>query len=297
MRFLLLLLLLLPSLALGEGLEGVKSWAYQLQNAKPDEFKGFSLVVLDPSDVSGWRKGALERLKSQGVIPLAYLSVGEAEDYRAYWKRDWKENPPKWLGPENRNWKGNYAVKYWYPRWKGLLFKEVDRILKMGFEGIYLDRVDQFLYWSEERGLLSKREAAKRMALLVKELSRYCKERASVCYVVPQNGVEILKFAPWLVRFVDGWSAESLFFTDGRPTPKEEFLYALKYYELLKERGKLLLSVEYLWDPKAPLESLTKLRFYYFEAKRAGFVPYGSTVDRQLAVLVVVPSIQPPERR
>ena len=46
-------------------------------------------------------------------IVLAYLSIGEAEDYRSYWQRDWSVSPPAWLGAENPDWPGNYAVNYW----------------------------------------------------------------------------------------------------------------------------------------------------------------------------------------
>lgn len=35
---------------------------------------------------------------------LVYLSVGEAEDYRPYWKAAWKKRPPAWLGSSNSAW-------------------------------------------------------------------------------------------------------------------------------------------------------------------------------------------------
>lgn len=44
---------------------------------------------------------------------LAYMSIGEAEDYRYYWKDEWKDHPPGWMAGENPDWPGNYKVKYW----------------------------------------------------------------------------------------------------------------------------------------------------------------------------------------
>jgi len=31
-------------------------------------------------------------------LVIAYMSIGEAEDYRYYWKEEWRKNPPEWLG-------------------------------------------------------------------------------------------------------------------------------------------------------------------------------------------------------
>ena len=58
----------------------VKNWAYQLQNADPEEIK---------------------KIKDSGKIPVAYISIGEAENYRFYWTDEWYNNPPEWLGKEN----------------------------------------------------------------------------------------------------------------------------------------------------------------------------------------------------
>ena len=43
-------------------------------------------------------------------LVLAYMSIGEAEDYRYYWQKDWERNKPSWLDAENPDWPGNYKV-------------------------------------------------------------------------------------------------------------------------------------------------------------------------------------------
>jgi cysteinyl-tRNA synthetase len=55
---------------------------------------------LTSSDISQlWTKqGGGERLV------IAYMSIGEAEDYRYYWQPDWNSNPPGWLHGENTEW-------------------------------------------------------------------------------------------------------------------------------------------------------------------------------------------------
>ncbi len=101
----------------------------------------------------------LRRLKAKANggkrLVLCYVSIGEAEEYRDYWKQGWRPGRPAFLGPENPHWKGNYAVKYWEPAWQALFVDGEDsylsRVLSAGFDGIYLDKVDEF-EWFEEHG-------------------------------------------------------------------------------------------------------------------------------------------------
>lgn len=82
---------------------------------------------------------------------LAYLSIGEAEDYRPYWQAAWKAAPPSWLEAENPDWPGNYKVRYWMEDWQRLLLGGEDsrlhRIVDAGFDGVYLDIIDAFEYF------------------------------------------------------------------------------------------------------------------------------------------------------
>jgi cysteinyl-tRNA synthetase, unknown class len=84
-------------------------------------------------------------------LVICYLSIGEAENYRYYWKNDWNTIPPKWLGPENTNWTGNFSVEYWNTEWQNIIYgttdSYLDRILSVGFDGAYLDLIDVFKYY------------------------------------------------------------------------------------------------------------------------------------------------------
>jgi len=101
----------------------------------------------------------LKRLKVKANggrrLVLCYVSIGEAEDYRFYWQKGWKPGNPAFLGPENPQWKRNFAVKYWEPTWQAIFVggKEsyLSRVQAAGFDGIYLDRVDEY-EWFEEHG-------------------------------------------------------------------------------------------------------------------------------------------------
>ncbi len=89
-------------------------------------------------------------------LVLCYMSIGEAEDYRYYWKSEWDTDPPRWLAEENPDWPGNYKVRYWDPDWQAIIFggpdAYLDRIIAAGFDGVYLDIVNAFEHFEGEVG-------------------------------------------------------------------------------------------------------------------------------------------------
>lgn len=110
-------------------------------------YAGDSLTVSDISSLSVKANGSAR-------LVIAYMSIGEAEDYRYYWKNEWNNNPPSWMAGENPAWPGNYKVKYWDPQWQSLIFgtsgSYLDFIINAGFDGAYLDIIDAFEYFMNE---------------------------------------------------------------------------------------------------------------------------------------------------
>ena len=85
-------------------------------------------------------------------LVVAYMSIGEAEDYRWYWKPEWAADPPSFLDAENPDWPGNYKVRYWDPEWRKIIYYGEDgaylqKILDAGFDGVYLDIIDAYEYY------------------------------------------------------------------------------------------------------------------------------------------------------
>lgn len=117
----------------------------------------YDLLLIDAFGPEGelMQNSDLSRLKEKASggqrLLIAYLSIGEAEDYRYYWKEDWNNNPPSWMEAENPDWQGNYKVRYWDSAWKAILFGNenayLDKILSAGFDGVYLDIIDAFEYF------------------------------------------------------------------------------------------------------------------------------------------------------
>ena len=114
----------------------------------------YDLLILDLffNSASEFTASEIEELRAKAnggrSLVIAYLSIGEAEDYRYYWQSGWKTGNPSWLGAENPDWPGNYTVKYWDPEWQAIILGNEDsymkKILDAGFDGVYLDRIDAF---------------------------------------------------------------------------------------------------------------------------------------------------------
>ena len=241
-------------------LSAATSWIYQLQELVPariartsadvavvDMAQNGSTLPLSRSDVERMR------VKPDGTrrIVLAYLSIGEAEDYRFYWHRNWRYAPPEWLGEENPDWPGNYQVEFWHPQWQAILFggprSYLDQIQSAGFDGVYLDRVDAFAHgFAQDARKYQMRE-------LVSRLAAYARMRDPGFLVVAQNGEELLS-DPEYRRVLDGFAKEDLFFGvngDGVPNSKAEIRSSLRYIMTLLNEGKPVFVVEYLRDATA----------------------------------------------
>ena len=120
----------------------------------------YDLLVIDPlTENEVVTADQLKPLKAKANggrrLVLCYVSIGQAEDYRFYWKKGWKPGNPAFIGPEDPDWKGNFAVKYWEPAWQAIILGGKDcylaRVQAAGFDGIYLDRVDYY-EWFEQHG-------------------------------------------------------------------------------------------------------------------------------------------------
>lgn len=84
-------------------------------------------------------------------LVICYMSIGEAESYRYYWKSFWKTGNPTWLKTENPNWEGNFKVTYWDKNWQSIIYGNdnsyLKKLLDAEFDGVYLDLIDAFEYF------------------------------------------------------------------------------------------------------------------------------------------------------
>jgi cysteinyl-tRNA synthetase len=116
-------------------------------------------IVMDAffNDATPWTAAEVSQLKQKAHggtrLVFAYMSIGEAENYRSYWKKGWQPGTPCFVAGLNPKFAGNYKVHYWEPEWQKLLFGDptayLDKILAAGFDGVYLDIIDAFEYFEK----------------------------------------------------------------------------------------------------------------------------------------------------
>jgi cysteinyl-tRNA synthetase len=107
----------------------------------------FDEVALTAEDVT-----TLSTKKNGGSrLVIAYMSIGEAENYRYYWEPSWKVGNPAFINKQNPNWPGNFKVWYWESEWQAIIYGNdesyLKKILDAGFDGVYLDIIDAFEYF------------------------------------------------------------------------------------------------------------------------------------------------------
>jgi cysteinyl-tRNA synthetase, unknown class len=261
MRPILALSLLLVSLlswsppCLGKNFNAVHSWGYQLQNADPAQLAAcnYDLVVIDysrdGSDAGAYSAQEIQAIKDSGKTVLAYLSIGEAENYRFYWQPGWRPGNPSWLGPQNPDWPGNYKVRYWDPGWwTAALEPYLNRILDAGFDGVYLDIIDAYWYWAET-GKYPLASTADQMVALVEQLGSFTRASRPGFIVCPQNAESIIDdvSAPAVrARYftaINAIGVEDLYYHFG--TLEDQFYRFLKLQQF-SQAGKKIFNVEYL---------------------------------------------------
>lgn len=242
-----------------KALAGVKSWGYQLRLLRPPQVAAspFDLVVIDHAISEGGRHIAaygsellqMIRKRPDGSrrIVLAYLSIGEAERYRFYWKPEWADSRPTWLGGVNPQWDGNYTVRYWDPDWQRIIVggpnSYLERIKAAGFDGIYLDRADIFQEFSRSRP-----SAEREMAAFIAKIAQAARRDAPHFLVVMQNAEELLRHAN-VITAIDGIAKEDLFYGenhDGQPNPAGTVATTLSNLRIARRAGKRVLVVEYV---------------------------------------------------
>ena len=267
----------------------VDDFAFQLENVSLRALgrSRFDLVIIDysrdGSEATRWSAARIARLRASPGGPkrvLAYLSIGEAEDYRWYWRQAWDADrdgtpdagAPAWLGEVNPDWRGCYKVRYWDPGWRALLFGSadayVDKIVAAGFDGVYLDVVDGYEYWGPDGvGELDAATAEQKMVDLVRDLAAYARTLSGRpgFGVFPQNGVDLGR-RPEYVEAVTGIGAEDTWYDGARRQPFEETAYVVRGLRRFRAAGKLVLCTDYCRRPAAVAR-------VYRRARVNGFVP------------------------
>ena len=256
-------------------LDDVRHWGCQYQRADKEAIKAspLDLIVVDQVfDGAFFEADDVRALKSKPDgskrLVFAYLSVGEAENYRHYWQPEWSANKAAWLGPINPNWPTSYHVRFWHEQWQKIVFRGpdsfLDRILGAGFDGVFLDRVDAFWDWRKE-----KADAKRHMVDLVEALAAKARSRDPAFLIIGQNAEPMLQIKRYR-ETIDAVSKEVLLYSLKAPeaaNAASDVQWSLNHLKVAQNAGLKILTIEYLSDAK-------KIAIARQRHEKLGFIPF-----------------------
>ena len=189
---------------------------------------------------------------------IAYLSIGEAEDYRPYWRSEWVEkgkltaDAPTWLLAENPDWPGNFRVRYWRPEWQSLILAAVDDAMTRGFDGVYLDIVDGFETFEQQGDDFlddrlnpeTKQTYRRDMVDWVQAVAARARRTNPRALVIPQNGSQLLARQDYLAA-ISAIGIEDLFTEGDKQQPQSHIREVLADLQPLAAANKPVLLIEY----------------------------------------------------
>lgn len=239
---------------------------YYGSEAAIEEFESFSLVVLD--DLSHPPLGPLSH---RGKTLLGYLSLGEVSNQRAYFKQVEQQGL---LLVENPHWPGSFMVDLRDPRWTDRVVEIlVPGILQQGFDGIFLDTLDNAAYLES-----LDPERYQGMVLAATKLVRTIRYHYPGIHIMLNRAFDVLEET---AGELNSWLGESML-ADADPASGASVLVDARLHADSVERVRRvhqrheqleLYTLDY-WDP-ADAPGVSRL---YQRQRELGFSPYVATL-------------------
>lgn len=288
-------------------LKNIDTWMYQIQ-ALNDEVRlealaetEYPLLVLEPGfnfseypyDAQHIVDTLRTTLSGKQRILLAYVDIGQAEDYRDYWQDTWVAptdsttgHPAFLLAPDPDNWSGNYQVAYWEQEWKDLWLASegiISKIAAFGFDGIYMDWVEAYDDVSvQTRGIEDDVNVEIEMIKFIEELGAKGRSSNSEFLVVAQNAPYLIdEYPERYAAAIDALAVEDTWFHGDGDEPWESLRAGdlkerhegdyttenrLLQYKKFQAYGLPVFSADYCLD-------LDNAALVYAEARKAGLIP------------------------
>jgi cysteinyl-tRNA synthetase len=252
----------------------------QLQGASYQSLSStnFKLGIVDP-DSSSLTTSQIASLETSGKTLMAYLSIGEAENFRSYWQSSWNSNPPSFLMGQDPNWSGDYYVKYWDPAWQQTMINQAVNLAKSGYNGVMLDMVDAYTVSSVAAADGGIANARADMMKFVTAISAATKAVNPNFKIIQNNALDLLTVNPddpasatntAYMSHIDGVVAEETFFSNNAPASWSS--WNVQYLEHVVAAGKTVLAIDYP-------SSAAQQQSFVSQAIAAGFVPYAADLN------------------
>lgn len=223
-------------------LRAVTTWGYQIQELDATgaidalAASTYQMLVLEPTRTFvGYESfdtaGMVSRLKSLPAsagggrrLVVAYVDIGEAEDYRTYWQATWTAptatqagDPDFLITVDPDGWSGNYPTAYWDQRWKNIVLggegSLLDDVLDAGFDGIYMDWVEAY----DDTAVIARAttdgvDTEQEMIQFVGEIRQTARQRDPEFLVIAQNAPDLAWDHPEYLQVIDAIAEEDLHF-------------------------------------------------------------------------------------
>ncbi|WP_164860818.1 caspase family protein [Parasedimentitalea marina] len=204
-----------------ERLLNVQNWMFQLQDLDEDgaiealAATEYDMLVIEAGynfiDWSYDTAQIIDRLKvkpdGSSRLLLAYVDIGQAEDYRNYWLDDWvaptahkRGHPDFMITIDPDGWSGNFPVAYWDNNWQSLWLGSsgiIADLARFGFDGVLLDWVEAY---DDDRVREAAREAGvspeNSMITFIEKLGDAGKAIDPSFLVVAQNAIYLIDADP-----------------------------------------------------------------------------------------------------
>ena len=120
-----------------EALATVRSFAVQFSgDYRLSTFSRYNLVIIDPDHS---QHAEADSLSQRHVLPIAYVNIGEAEEYRWYYSAI----QPAWVLGKNPNWDRHFYLDVNNEGWQNLVLNKIlPRVYQHEYAGIFLDMID-----------------------------------------------------------------------------------------------------------------------------------------------------------
>ena len=232
---------------------------------------------------------AIERMHQaeHPKLVIAYIDIGQAEDFRSYWDPEWSIGDPEWIiGLDPDGWEGNYPVAFWWEDYREIWVGEggyLDGIIETGFDGIYLDWVEAYsdenvLVFAADEGVDPREE----MIWWVTDIAEYTRGQIPGFIVIAQNAAELAVSDNYL-EVIDAIAQEQTWFDGGAdnhppgdcPLPATEAdIDSNRYYDSLSKECQKQFD-EY---PESTLHVSSEEYLYYLTIAKEKGIPI-FTVD------------------
>jgi len=129
-------------------------WDTQEQFVLAVDDTNYDAIVLDsffrgrePFDKRAVDEMKYKKLGARRLV-LATVNIAEAEDYRFYWKPNWKEGSPTFIQAPLPGNPDKYNTRYWDPAWKQVIAGNPNSyiygLITQGFDGAILEGVEAY---------------------------------------------------------------------------------------------------------------------------------------------------------